>query len=274
MSKIMLLLTLLATVFIAYGQETKFQTKFHDAIPVLNMGTFHMGYTPDANKIDFDEHSKENIRQIHEIAKKIATFQPTVLIVETNAEYQENLERLYKDYLKNPEMELESPNEVELLAYEVGRLSGAKRIYGIDYKEEYNYALYSQLSNKIDSTTIPKYGEMMMKNEQKYWEVLGREPNVLDMLVGTNQPEYLDFLININADMLMYVSTKENSEGADEAAKFYHRNMVMFSNLNQIEFTEDDRVFILMGATHTAFLNDFIKRSPKYKLVAVFDYLN
>lgn len=94
------------------------------------------------------------------------------------------------------------------------------------------------------------------------------------MLVATNQPEYLEFLININADILTYVSTKGNSEGADEAAKFYHRNLVMFSNLNQIELTEDDRVFILMGASHTAFFNDFIKRSPKYKAVNVFDYLN
>lgn len=274
MNKILLFLALLLSAFIAYGQESKFQTKFDDAIPVLNLGTFHMGYTPDANKTEFDEYDKENIRQIHEIAKKIAAFKPTVLIVETSPEYQDKLESRYKEYLINPEMEFENPNEVELLAYEVGRLSDAERIYGIDYQEGYNYALYSQLANKIDSTTVPKYGAMSIDNEQRYWMELGREPNVLDMLVGTNQPEYLNFLININADMLTYVSTKENSEGADEAAKFYHRNLVMFSNLNQIELTENDRVFILMGATHTAFFNDFIKRSPKYKSVDVFEYLN
>lgn len=211
MNKILLFLALLLSAFIAYGQESKFQTKFDDAIPVLNLGTFHMGYTPDANKTEFDEYDKENIRQIHEIAKKIAAFKPTVLIVETSPEYQDKLESRYKEYLINPEMEFENPNEVELLAYEVGRLSDTKRVYGIDYQEEYNYALYSQLSDKMDTTTVPKYGAMMMDNEQRYWMELGREPNVLDMLVGANQPEYLDFLININADMLTYVSTKENS---------------------------------------------------------------
>ena len=131
MNKILLFLALLLSAFIAYGQESKFQTKFDDAIPVLNLGTFHMGYTPDANKTEFDEYDKENIRQIHEIAKKIAAFKPTVLIVETSPEYQDKLESRYKEYLINPEMEFENPNEVELLAYEVGRLSDAERIYGI-----------------------------------------------------------------------------------------------------------------------------------------------
>jgi len=88
-----------------------------------------------------------------------------------------------------------------------------------------------------------------------------------------NHPQYLESLININADLLTYISTKGKSEGADEAAKFYHRNLVMFSNLNQIQVTSTDRIFILMGGTHTAFFQDFLKRSPKFNLVNVFDYL-
>jgi hypothetical protein len=88
-----------------------------------------------------------------------------------------------------------------------------------------------------------------------------------------NHPQYLESLINLNADMLTYVSTKGKSEGADEAAKFYHRNLVMFSNLNQIPIDKNDRIFILIGGAHTAFFIDFLKRSPKYKLKNTFDYL-
>lgn len=69
----------------------------------------------------------------------------------------------------------------------------------------------------------------------------------------------MESLININADLLTYISSKGNAEGADEAAKFYHRNLVMFSNLNQIPVDKNDRIFILMGAGHTAFLWIFEK---------------
>ena len=95
----------------------------------------------------------------------------------------------------------------------------------------------------------------------------------LDMFKINNHPQYLESLMNINADMLTYISTDNNHEGADEAAKFYHRNLVIFSNLNQIPVDKGDRILILMGGTHTAFLNDFLRRSPKYVLENVSDYV-
>ncbi|UZT99159.1 DUF5694 domain-containing protein [Chryseobacterium fluminis] len=83
----------------------------------------------------------------------------------------------------------------------------------------------------------------------------------------------MESLINFNADLLLYNSSKNHHEGADEAGKFYHRNLVMFSNLNQIPVSGNDRIFILMGGTHTAFFMDFLKRSPKFKTVNTFEYL-
>ena len=62
-------------------------------------------------------------------------------------------------------------------------------------------------------------------------------------------------------------------EGADEAAKYYQRNLRIYSNLNRIPMTNEDRVFILSGGSHTAFLNEFMKRSPKYEVVNTMDYL-
>ena len=47
----------------------------------------------------------------------------------------------------------------------------------------------------------------------------------------------------------------------------------MFANLNNIPITKDDRIFILMGASHTAFFTDFLRRSPKFKQVNTLDYL-
>jgi hypothetical protein len=88
-----------------------------------------------------------------------------------------------------------------------------------------------------------------------------------------NHNQYLDFLIAVNADMLTHVGSNKGFEGADQAAKYYQRNLRMYSNLNRLELNERDRIFILMGASHTAFFRDFISRSPKYKMVNTFDYL-
>ncbi|HTG56621.1 MAG TPA: DUF5694 domain-containing protein [Niabella sp.] len=256
--------------FTASSQIQKFDDKFDDAIPVLNFGTFHFGYTPDATKVEFDEHNKKNQSDAHAIAKLLAAFNPTVIVVERLPERNEQLLKDYTAYIANPRMEFKNINEIQLVAYEVGRLSNAKRIYGIDFHEGYNYNVYNSVGPLTDSVTYPKYSRLVANHIRKSRE----DPlSLKERLKLTNHPQVLDYLINVNADMLTYISTKGNAEGADEAAKFYHRNLVMYSNLNQIPLTKNDRVFILMGAAHTAFFRDLMKRSPKYRLVDVFHYL-
>lgn len=241
-------------------------------IPVLNFGTFHMGETADATKTEFDEHDKKNQKEVHKIAAMLAAFKPTVIIVETPPSYNEKLQSLYQQYIDNPEMGFKRPDEVELLAYELGRLSNTKRIYGIDHKMSYNYNVGAEIKNELDAAWHDKY----YKNPLKFYPEVNydeNELNLLEKLKQTNHDRFLDFLITVNADMLTHAGTKDNFEGADEAAKYYQRNLRMYSNLNRLELNEDDRVFILMGASHAAFFRDFISRSPKYTMVNTFDYL-
>lgn len=248
------------------------QTEELKKIPILNFGTFHMGYTSDANSIDFDEHNKENQTRVHEIAEKLSAFKPTVILVETIPENNEQLQAEYKEYLQNPNMVFKNPSEVQLLAYELGRISGTNRIYGIDHKMGYNYNIGNEIENLIDSTWHNRY----YQDPSKFYPQVNINEdslNLLDNLKLTNHDQYLNFLIAINADMLTHVGSKEGFEGADEATKYYQRNLRMYSNLNRIDLIENDKVFILMGASHTAFFRDFISRSPKYEMVNTFEYL-
>lgn len=241
-------------------------------IPILNFGTFHMGFTTDANTTEFDEKDKENQAKIHDIAKALADFKPTVIIVETTPEYNIKLQAQYKGYREDPDMFFENPYEIQLLAFELGRLANTERIYGIDHIMSYNYMIAKEIKNSIDSVFIDSF---YMDPMRFYPEVNVDEDtlNLLDKLKLSNREKYLDFLMTINADIMTHVGTETGFEGADEASKYYQRNLRMYSNLNRIKLNKDDRVFILLGASHTAFFRDFISRSPKYELVNTFDYL-
>ena len=241
-------------------------------IEILNFGSFHMGLTNDANKVDFDENDKKNQLAIHEIARKLSLFKPTVIIVERPPEYDLKLQGEYNEYLLNPQMKFKNPSEIQLLGYEVGRISGVKRIYGIDHKMSYNYSRGTKIVNSIDSLWYNKY----YKDPLKYYPKVNidqKNLNLLEKLKITNDNLYLDFNIEVNAEMLSHVGSEKGFEGADEATKYYQRNIRMYSNLNRLNLTSKDRVFILMGASHTAYFRDFISRSPKYKMVNTFNYL-
>jgi len=244
----------------------------HYKIQVLNFGTFHMGFTNDETSTEFDEHDRENQKKVHEIAEKLSDFEPTVILVETVPEENDELRENYFSYVDNPDMDFENPSEIELLAFELGRLSGTERIYGIDHKMSYNYKIGQLINNKIDPTWHDAYYE----DPLQFYPAVNADEDTLSLfekLKRTNHDRYLDFLIAVNADMLTHAGTEDGFEGADEAAKYYQRNLRMYSNLNRLDLSEDDRVFILMGASHTAFFRDFMSRDPKYEMVDTFEYL-
>jgi hypothetical protein len=244
-------------------------TVFGQKIEVLNFGTFHMKYTPDEYKLKFEENDKSKA-ETYQIAKMLAEFKPTIICVEIVPTKNEELNDDYANFLKNKNYKTKFGGEVTLIAYELAKIAGVKKIYGIDEKETapYNYRIGEELKKPVDSITSKRY----FNNAIKEFSAID-DWSVLDKLKYLNTKEAQQSLINLNADILTYNSTQGNFEGADEASKYYRRNLRMFSNLNQIPVTENDRIFIIMGATHTAFFNEFLERSPKYKSVEVTQYL-
>lgn len=243
-----------------------------DKIKVLNFATFHMGSSSDANTLEFDEESAKNQADARKIAEMISTFKPTVICVEVPPSRNVELNKEYNDYLKNPEKASTYYGEVGLVAFEVGRMNNIKNLHGIDHKMEYNYSINEDLINALDSTTYNKFSSNPFESIPDL-NIYEERLSLMEKLKRMNHPDFLDFLITANADILTYVGTEMGFEGADEAAKYYQRNLRIYSNLNRLTLNKDDRVFILSGGSHTAFLNDFLKRSLKYELVNTFDYL-
>ncbi len=240
-------------------------------IPVLNFATFHMGGTSDANSAEFDENNRKNQEDAREIASMLAEFKPTIVCVEVPLDRNAALDSVFQAYLQNG-----NPStyygEVGMVAFEIAKISQLERLYGIDHKMDYNYMIGEEIDNTIDPVTYQEYTENPFKTTPGI-AINEDSLSLLDRLKLMNQPEYLNFLIEINADILTHVGTENNFEGADEAAKYYQRNLRMYSNLNRIPKDSTDRIFLIMGGSHTAFFNDFMRRSPKYELVDVFEYL-
>lgn len=243
-----------------------------DKIKVLNFATFHMGSTSDARSVEFDKENKKNQEDAGKIAQIISRFQPTVICVEVPFGQNAELNEEYRKYLAAPDKASTYYGEVGLVAFEVGRINNVDRLYGIDHKMEYNYTINEALTNVLDSVTYNDFQSNPFKSIP-HLNIFEEGLSLMEKLSRMNHPEFLDFLITANADILTYVGTENGFEGADEAAKYYQRNLRIYANLNRLPIKKHDRVFILSGGSHTAFLNEFLKRSLKYEVVDTFDYL-
>ncbi len=250
-------------------------------IKVLNLGSFHFATSSDANTVHFDEHSQANQQAVKEIARLIAHFKPTIVCLEFLPEDMATINQAYQAFLATPEMLDPTYGELSMLGFDVARLSGLEKVYGIDHHLGYNYSLGDfiehspELENAVDRQTYlqlthqpflhyPKLGALYQRFDQL---------SLLQQLQLTNQPLMLDYMLNTNADKLFYVGIGDGFEGAEQAAQFYLRNIKIYTNLNRIPMTTNDRVLILMGSAHTAMLREFIGRSPKFEMVNTLDYL-
>jgi len=276
-----LLLSLLFITLLGCNQKKTTQTtaeatqEASDKIKVLNVATFHFGYTTDANKVDFDEDDRKIQEEIRTLSEMLAEFKPTIICIENHPQYDAEINRVYQEYLKDPSQLNTNYGERSMVAFDVARLNNIAQLYGIDSYMDYNYLIGEQIVNTIDSATYRDYMNNPFKDSPELAELDKSFENLtlLEKLRFYNHPKVLDFNININADNLLYVGTEDGFEGADEATKFYQRNLRIYSNLNRIPMTKDDRVFILMGAAHASFLRELLERSPKFEMVNTLDYL-
>ena len=263
---------LLLALFSCVEQKTKsVKITFKDAnkISVLNLGIFHLGQTSDEHSTEYNEQDKKNAKDIKDVCQLIAQFKPTIIFVEADPKTNENIREVYLQYIKNPKgKSIYSNNEIQILGFEIGRLSNTKKILGFDHQLGYNYDLSEVAKNENCSDYF-----VIEKQLEKEVEKHPLKSTLKETLLDINTQNYYDLLINFNADMLLYANSKNGFEGADEAAKFYQRNLRMFANINKIKTTKSDRILIISGATHAAFLNDFMSRSPKYQLEQLSDYL-
>jgi hypothetical protein len=250
-------------------------------IKVLNIGSFHFGTTSDATKVDFDENDLSNQQEIKTISKLIARFKPTIICLEFLPENEHEINQAYQAFLDHPSQLDSTYGELSMIGFDVARLSGLEKVYGIDNHMGYNYSLGDfiesspKLENSVDPQTYLELTNEPFKHHPEIGELDSRfdELSLIEKLNLTNHPIMLDYSLNTNADKLLYVAIDNGFEGAEQAAQFYLRNMKIYSNLNRIKMTKNDRVLILMGSAHTAMLREFIQRSPKFELVDTLEYL-
>lgn len=277
---ILSIVTVLSSCYLMFAQEIneeQFMKQTREAFQfekadVLLLGTWHMGYTSDANKSGYDASRPERRAEITELAAQLVReFKPTKILVEVVPEDQAEMDSLYQLYTKNPEKLSTYGGEVGLLAFQIARMSGAG-LHAIDHKMGYDYGSIMRLADSTSNQVVSNYYRQLTPVLSKAQQ-LETIATTKQLYRFTNTPEYISFLKNVNSDLFTYVNTDGNFEGADVAADFYKRNLRIYANINRLEITPEDRVLILNGGAHVAFFHEFMASSPKYNVVNAQEYL-
>lgn len=257
MNKISAILAVLAFAIACQGQsEVKPE--------ILVLGTYHMAnpgrdmYNMNADDVLSPKRQQE-IEQLTEVLKR---FHPTKIAVESEVG-SKRVEQEYVDYLAGKHTL--ARNEIDQIGYRLAKELGQHTVHPVDVEGDFpmqrviNYAKANGRGDKFEQmmsgwgTVVKEQGDYLHSH------------TVLEML------EYMNSDARTAKDMALYYQVvpygdPDDYAGADLLAAWYQRNMRIYQNIVKLVESPNDRILVIFGAGHLAWLRQNIANDSAVRL--------
>jgi hypothetical protein len=185
----------------------------------------------------------ENQAFLDELAKRIADFNPTVVLLEFNPTNEAEVQQKYRQFLEGTFVL--TSNEIYQLGFRIAWQSGARTVYSFDdrdigwkagelfeYMPKHDAEAQTRFDALIEDVTMAQSKDHATKS-------------LAQLLMQANDPE------EDNNNKYIYMATNdvgagENFVGADATASWWHRNFRMYANI-QKHAEPGERVVVIAG---------------------------
>ena len=263
---------LLITLAVCCFQFVHAQSEETTKPKITFLGTFHFGGTTDMAAITMDSVLGERRqKEIKDLVKRLQAFAPTKVMLEYRIQQKDTLQKRYEAYLDG---QFDLPkSETYQVGFRLAKAMGHKKVHAIDYKMDLPFdALmkYCQENGQMDKMqgimqTVTGYtaGETEVLKTMELSEFMIRMNN--DEMDRFGNRLYLQDMANIG--------DSDNEAGAAVGARWYHRNMIMLKNVLQNIEQSEERVLVIVGASHRAVMKELLANLDEYEYVEVSQFL-
>jgi len=244
-----------------------------EPVRVLVLGAYHFANPgADLNNAEADDVlTPRRQKELAALAETLKTFAPTAVAVEAVAKppYADTGFANFK-----PEDLTKTRNETVQIGYRAAHVADIDRVYAIDERSsegEPDYFPYDRVHQQAKETgdaerlaTMSDYGALIAEFEEQQ-----KSQSIPELLKFWNSDRFPDdFYWNV-----MTIGEGEKQTGAELAAYWFMRNAKIFNKLVQVT-GPGDRVIVVYGSGHGAWLREIVERTPGYVLEPVMPYLH
>ena len=246
-------------------------------VEVMVLGAYHFGNPGlDTNNMQVDSVlTPEKQRELDSVAKALATFKPTLVMVEMQSDAPDLAVAEYRRF--DDAMLATDANEIVQIGYRTARAAGLKTVHGIDEQPKggepdyYPYDKVQETAAKFGQTADLKALNDPVAASVKQFEAAQRTKTVAQMLVKINDAAGTFNDMDSYYGMLP-IGDNDTQTGADLNAAWYLRNAKIFGKLMHIA-KPGDRVLVVYGGGHGFWLRHFASLTPGYRNVDVTPFL-
>lgn len=247
-----------------------------DTVEIMVLGSYHMD-NPGADvvntKID-DVLAPARQAELAALTRRLAAFQPTAIMVETQSPRDDLLDEGYLSF--DPASLNTDRNEIVQIAYRLAHEMGLTRVYGIDTQDgEIDFFPFGEVQAFEEAKGDTSLTETLIAQVQSMstaFEAAQETESVSGLLALENDPAEITSMHNEFYYGLLELADGKSQPGAQLNYGWYARNALTFAKIAAV--TEPgDRVLVLFGSGHAYWLRHFAENVPGYTLAESLPYL-
>jgi len=273
--KITLVSLILLTVFTSCITKTQHIIPVEDKqTEILLVGTFHFN-NPGldiAKNNSFEILNSKTQNELDVMAQKIKDFKPTKIFVERPYQNQQELDSTYNLY-KAGKLPV-STDEIYQLAFRIAKLDNNISLEAIDYNGfGFPFGEVMEVMEKRNQTDLK---EQIMNFTKEIGDDFNRKLasgiSLTDMLLYHNTDDFR-YMSNHIYDTILNAGNTTDFEAAHLLAQWNNRNLYMYSLLKKKTSPKDERVMVLLGASHIANIKVLLDSNKQWKTVELKEVL-
>lgn len=267
---------LFSFLFLACSQEQQ-KTKNIESSKekeVLLIGTFHYNNPGQdvAKTKSFDILKEKYQLELQQISSNIKKYNPTKIFVEWPYNEQKELDSLYKQYINGKYFKNDSlsdfylKNEVFQLAFKVARENNLERVYGIDYSTEFPFEEVMKDIENSKQLKLQAQIQEIFKWAEKIDNKIEAGITLTELTYYVNSKEFRNYSNNWHNNLMLLAGKPNDFSGPYLASEWYKRNLYMWSLIQKNTIDSDERIMVLVGGSHAAMIELFIKENSDWKV--------
>lgn len=258
MQKIILLLALI-TFNLSSAQTKKKQ--------ILLIGTFHYA-NPGldvAQLNNFNIMSEKSQKELETMSDKIKKFGPDKIFVEWEFSKQTELDKFYN---KNTDSLFKnSKSEITQLALRTAKKLNHKKLYGMNLYTSFPYDSLMMAMEKANQKDLMKINDESIKSFEKDHNERIAKSSLQEMMLYYNKKQTENENLQWYLEIANRAGNSNDFTGPSLVSNWYKRNLYMYSLIQKLTESTDNKIMVLVGAGHSSIIRELISHDPTFELV-------
>lgn len=185
----------------------------------------------------------------------------------------------YSNYLKNTFDLSKERSETYQIGFKLAKELNHNSVFCSDAKADW-FGVELDWDNYDDIAYVRSKGQFYKYTRYDHTKRYRESDSLKTVQTLTEHLNYLNDPNNTLKDHQAYLTpivegAGDNYLGADNVARWYRRNLRIFSNIYDItDFDTEERLLVIYGAGHVYQLKQFLTDSPDFDYVEINKYLN